>query len=152
MLAKLRQHLTYANIVATLALCLALGGGTAYALAGHNTVFSDDIAPNQVKGTDTSEASLKIPRIYVEDVSSSSTAAGEYLSAFADCPAGYSLTGGGFVASTTGAELQRATVIYNFPYTDQYDRTRWSVEAISTASGQTVSAQAICMKGTTLPQ
>ncbi len=34
----IRQHLTYANVMATLAVFLVLGGGTAAALHGHNTV------------------------------------------------------------------------------------------------------------------
>jgi hypothetical protein len=40
----LRSHLTYANIISTLCLFLLLGGGTAVALGGSNTVFTDDIA------------------------------------------------------------------------------------------------------------
>jgi uncharacterized iron-regulated membrane protein len=40
----LRSHLTYANVTATLALFLVLSGGTAVALSGSNTVFTDDIA------------------------------------------------------------------------------------------------------------
>jgi hypothetical protein len=45
MLRKLRRRLTYANVMSTLAVSLALaGGGTAVALSGSNTVFSDDIA------------------------------------------------------------------------------------------------------------
>jgi hypothetical protein len=39
-----------------LALFLVLTGGSAYALAGHNTVFSDDIAPKQVRQTDLKPA------------------------------------------------------------------------------------------------
>jgi hypothetical protein len=48
-----RQHLTYANVVATLALFLALAGGsTAIALSGRNKVKTDDIAPFNVTKTD----------------------------------------------------------------------------------------------------
>jgi hypothetical protein len=49
---RIRSHLTYANVIATLALFLALGGGTAVALTGSNTVFSDDIVDHQVKSPD----------------------------------------------------------------------------------------------------
>jgi hypothetical protein len=48
MLRKLRSRLTYANVVATLALFVALGG-TAYAV---NTVNSSDIVDGQVKSVD----------------------------------------------------------------------------------------------------
>jgi hypothetical protein len=50
---RIRQHLTYANVISTLCLCLLLGGGTAVALGGHNTVQSDDLGPGaQVKAAD----------------------------------------------------------------------------------------------------
>ena len=38
----------YANVMSTLAVFFALAGGTAYALDGSNTVFTDDIIDNQV--------------------------------------------------------------------------------------------------------
>jgi hypothetical protein len=46
----LRARLTYANVVATLALVIAMVGGTAYAA---NTVFSSDIVNGEVKSADT---------------------------------------------------------------------------------------------------
>lgn len=53
MLGQFRSRLTYANVVATLALFLALGGGTtAMALQGRNTVDSGDIINQQVKSPD----------------------------------------------------------------------------------------------------
>jgi hypothetical protein len=59
---RLRSHLTYANVIATVALFLVLGGGTAVALNGTNTVFSDDIVNGQVKLADTDTAlRLKCP-------------------------------------------------------------------------------------------
>ena len=48
----IRRHLTYANVISTLALFLVLGGGTAVALNGSNTVFSDDITDNEVRTAD----------------------------------------------------------------------------------------------------
>ena len=44
-----RQRLTYANVMSTLALVIALGTGSAYAA---NTVFSEDIVNGEVKGVD----------------------------------------------------------------------------------------------------
>ena len=40
----IRRHLTFANVASAIALFVALGGGTAMALSGSNTVFTDDIA------------------------------------------------------------------------------------------------------------
>jgi hypothetical protein len=49
----IRQHLTYANVMATIAVFIALGGGTAVALTGSNTVQSDDLGPgSQVTAPD----------------------------------------------------------------------------------------------------
>ena len=41
---RIRRHLTFANVASAVALFVALGGGTAVALSGSNTVFTDDIA------------------------------------------------------------------------------------------------------------
>jgi hypothetical protein len=43
-MSRIRQHLTYANVMATIAVFIAVSGGTAVALNGTNTVFTDDIA------------------------------------------------------------------------------------------------------------
>jgi hypothetical protein len=52
MFSRLRSRLAYANIVSSLSLFLVLTGGTAFALTGSNTVFSDDITNGQVKNGD----------------------------------------------------------------------------------------------------
>jgi hypothetical protein len=54
----LRSQLTYANVMATIAVFLVLGGGTAVALNGSNTVFSDDIVDNQVYSADVRNDTL----------------------------------------------------------------------------------------------
>jgi hypothetical protein len=52
-MGRIRSKLTYANVMATLAVFLVLGGGSAVALSGQNTVQSDDIGPGaQVKAAD----------------------------------------------------------------------------------------------------
>lgn len=56
MLSRLISKLTYANVVATLALFLALGGGLAWALA-NNSVKSKHIKDGQVKPNDLSPTS-----------------------------------------------------------------------------------------------
>jgi hypothetical protein len=49
----LRSHLTFANVVSVIALFVAIGGGSAVALNGVNTVQSDDLGPGaQVKNPD----------------------------------------------------------------------------------------------------
>src|SRR5690349_1232514 len=40
----LRSNLTYANVMVTILAFIVLGGGSAVALSGSNTVFTDDIA------------------------------------------------------------------------------------------------------------
>ena len=54
---RLRKHMSYSNVTATLALILALSG-TAYAALATNSVRSRHIAPNAAKGVDISESSL----------------------------------------------------------------------------------------------
>jgi hypothetical protein len=55
---RIRQHLTYANVLSSLALFLVLSGGTAVALTGSNTVFSDDIVNEEVKPVDLAKLSF----------------------------------------------------------------------------------------------
>jgi hypothetical protein len=49
---RIRRHLSFANVVSVIALFIAISGGTAVALTGSNTVFSDDIVDGQVKSPD----------------------------------------------------------------------------------------------------
>jgi hypothetical protein len=57
----MRPRLTYANVVATLALVLAMGGGTVYAAIqlGKNDVRSENIAPGAVQTGDIAAKALK---------------------------------------------------------------------------------------------
>jgi hypothetical protein len=57
---QLRSHLTYGNVIGTIALFLVLSGGTAVALSGSNTVFSDDIVDGQVRKNDLANSAGKI--------------------------------------------------------------------------------------------
>jgi hypothetical protein len=41
-MGRVRRHLTFAIVGSVIALFVALGGGTAIALSGENTVQSDD--------------------------------------------------------------------------------------------------------------
>lgn len=62
MAERLRSRLTYANVMATIAVFLALGGG-AYAVAlKRNSVGSKQIKPDAVKGVDANESTFgKVP-------------------------------------------------------------------------------------------
>jgi hypothetical protein len=56
---SIRKHLSYANVMATVAMALALGGGTALALSGKNTVNSGDIINGEVKSGDAKDNGIK---------------------------------------------------------------------------------------------
>jgi hypothetical protein len=59
---RIRRNLTFANVASAIALFVALGGGTAVALNGANTVFSDDIVDHQVKSQDLAKLSFTAVR------------------------------------------------------------------------------------------
>lgn len=58
MIRRASARLSYANVVASLALFLALGGGTALAL-GRNSVDTRELAKQAVKGRNVDPSSLK---------------------------------------------------------------------------------------------
>lgn len=68
----MRKHLTYANVTATLALVLAVGGGAAYAA---NTVFSTDIVDGEVKTADLADNAVRTGNIANHQVTAPDLAA-----------------------------------------------------------------------------
>jgi hypothetical protein len=50
-------------VISTVALFLVLGGGSALALQGHNTVFSDDIVDGQVHKADIASNAVTSPKV-----------------------------------------------------------------------------------------
>jgi hypothetical protein len=56
----MRKHITYANVMATLAVVLVIGGGAAYAA---NTVFSTDIVDGEVKTADLASNGVRSVKI-----------------------------------------------------------------------------------------
>ena len=58
--SRLRDHLTYANVVSSMCLFLLLAGTTAYAA---NTVFSTDIVDGQVKTADLENGAVSLAKI-----------------------------------------------------------------------------------------
>jgi hypothetical protein len=76
-LSRIRSRLTYANVVASLSLFLVLSGGTAVALSGSNTVFSDDIVDNQVRPADVRNDTLAGGGLTAADLGPGSVGASE---------------------------------------------------------------------------
>ena len=99
--------------IGTLALFLALTGGTAYALDGQNTVFSDDIVNGEVKVADIGQGAVatdelangqvKAADIGDGEVNSSEIANGQVLSA--DIATGEVRSGNVANDNLTGADL-----------------------------------------------
>ena len=73
MLAQLRRRLTYANVVATLALFVAVSTGGAYAA---NTIFSSDIVDGEVKTPDLANAAVSGPKLKTGAVTTDRIAGG----------------------------------------------------------------------------
>ena len=63
----IRRHLTYANVMVTILAFVVLGGGSAVALNGTNTVQSDDLGPGaQVKAPDIAANSVNSADVVLE--------------------------------------------------------------------------------------
>jgi hypothetical protein len=105
---RLRSHLTYANVIATLALFLVLSGGTAVALNGSNTVFSDDIVNGEVKEADVGQGAVASAEIENDSIVAGDVAPNALNSArIADG----SLTGTDVASdSLTGADIGESTL------------------------------------------
>ena len=75
MIAKVFAHLRR-QWLGALAVVLVLTGGTAYALDGSNTVFSDDIVNNEVRSADIRDANLTTADIRADAVTTGKIANG----------------------------------------------------------------------------
>jgi hypothetical protein len=135
-----RTHLTYANVVATLALIVALGGGTtAIALRGKNSVRSNDIKNGNVTGVDLSSTRLIDKPFTSADAAVDNDWTG--ASTTVHCPRRFRLIGGGGSAfAGTGG---RGAVRSSQPNADG----GWTVD-VQQDSGQpgTAHAFALCLK------
>jgi hypothetical protein len=104
---NLRPRLTYANVAATVALFLAVGGGTVYAAfqLGKNDVHSKNIAPKAVKASDLAKNAVTGPKIRDGSVQAADLAAGVIAGDIADVTG--SATGGprGSVNTATTSPL-----------------------------------------------
>ena len=92
----LRRHLTYANVMSTLAVFLVIGGGAAYAA---NTVFSTDIVDGEVKTADIGNGEVKVADIGTGAVATDEIGADQVRSVDVRND---SLSGGGLGASDLG--------------------------------------------------
>src|SRR3954471_8908944 len=77
----IRSHLTYANVMVTILAFLVLGGGTAVALDGSNTVFSDDIVNGEVKNADIGTSEVKANSVAPDSLGSAKIADGSVKNA-----------------------------------------------------------------------
>jgi hypothetical protein len=76
MSAKLRTHIR-SNVIGYIALFFALSTGSAVALSGSNTVFSDDIVDNEVKAADVRNDTLAGGGLAAADLQASSVGTSE---------------------------------------------------------------------------
>jgi hypothetical protein len=117
---RIKRHLSYANVAATLALLIAIAGGTT-AIAGSrapkNSVASSSIKPFNVTARDL--AGIRLVQVSGQ------------VNAFAPCPGGERLIGGGGGASSVGVSSPR--------------NNGWYVEQAS-GPDRPVSANALCLK------
>jgi hypothetical protein len=73
MLARLRAHLTYANVMSTIAVFVAVSTGGAYAA---NTIFSTDIVDGEVKTPDLAGEAVTAPKLKPSAVTTDRIAGG----------------------------------------------------------------------------
>jgi hypothetical protein len=107
-MSRIRAHLTYANVIATIALFLILSGGTAVALDGSNTVFTDDIVNGEVKSEDIGGAEVQTGDLGPDAVTTGKISNGDVRSADV---LDNNLNGGDIAdASVTGADVDESSL------------------------------------------
>jgi hypothetical protein len=103
-----KHRLTYSNVVSTLALFLALGGGAAYAA---DKIHSGDIAPGAVRTSDVFKRAITSGKLGVGAVRSNQIAAGAVGPANLAFPVS-------FVASPSGGAAPVSNEPKPYPLTD----------------------------------
>jgi hypothetical protein len=80
---KLRSAFTYSNVVATIALFLAVSGGVVYAAStlGKNSVKSKNIAPRAIKSADLAKGAVKTANLGANAVTTAKVKKGAITSA-----------------------------------------------------------------------
>jgi hypothetical protein len=118
---RLRSHLTYANVVATVALVVAVAGGTTAiatkATAPKNSVTSKSIRSYNVTSRDLSRL-VEVRNQTIFNDPAPPDGAFTRASATAQCPSGTRvITGGGFV------DNDRAALMGSYPITEGWTAT-----------------------------
>jgi len=135
----IRRHLSYANVAATLALVLAVGGGTtAIALRGKNTVRTDDIRRGNVTARDLSEIRVVNKVFTLDDAADDGTWSGGFF--VLPCPKGTRIIsgGGGIAPSGLGAGAITRTDV---------NQNGWQISAAQdTGQPAPVAVTALCLK------
>jgi hypothetical protein len=110
-MSRIRAHLTYANVIATIALFLVLSGGTAVALTGSNTVFSDDIVDDQVRSADVRNDTLSGGGLLAADLRAGSVRSSEVANdSLTSDDLGSDSVGSSEVSTLTGADIADGTL------------------------------------------
>jgi hypothetical protein len=110
---NMRPRLTYANVVATLALVLAIGGGTVYAAVhlGRNSVRSKNIAAGEVRSSDLGKNAVTGPKVKNGTIATDDLTAGVIANLRADVSGSATAgpTGGVDTATTSPLPLNGKT-------------------------------------------
>ena len=128
----MRAKLTYANVVATLALIIAVAGGsTAVALSvGKNSVQSSAIRPGNV--TARNLANVRVVEVQAPGTESRAT-----------CKKNEQLIGGG---GGGGSGISASVPLGTSPSEPAFSRT-WAVSSLPGSPGSTTTAFALCLSG-----
>ena len=108
MYRRFRARMTYANVLSTLCLFLILSGGTAIALSGSNTVFTDDIVDGEIKYADIGVQAVSSTRIWDQSIQSIDLKDGEVKTA--DIGANQIISSRVQDNSLTGADIDESTL------------------------------------------
>ncbi len=109
---RVRRHLTYANVAATVALVIAVAGGTT-AIAGRHTAPKGSVTTKSIRANNVTASDLTRIQSVTKEVSFSDPAPGNGVytgnAALASCPAGTRLLSGSGVISGPGATFLSST-------------------------------------------
>lgn len=132
-----RPRLTYANVMSTLGVVLALGTGTAYAAVAYNSVGTHQIIDGQVRWTDIADAAYRT-KTFGKKVT---VAPGDPAFVVHYCGTYGHATGGGFTVP------KGVVMVRSGPITNSYGSTRgWGVAFINQGSvSRTVTMSVTCI-------
>jgi hypothetical protein len=171
MARTIKRHLTFANVVAVMALFLALGGGAYAALkVKANSVGTKQLKDNAVTGDKVKDGSLakgdfgngQLPQgpkgeqgpagpvsVVIKRGPDSNIANNAAGAAHVDCPAGMSVSGGGGnFDGTIGSDLNQSFPI-DGPDADTLPDDAWQVNGNNTSgTARNIRAYVVCVQAT----